>query len=259
MPIEKCKLCGSPIRVIYREDGSSDHYEPVPNREMHNIPNPIPPALQDYLRIKRRGKRTLAITGAAWTTGPWAPFDDPEVDIWAENELHGVSWCKEERINKWFQLHPKWCFEREHPYNHREWMEMEHPFDIYTQQKFDSVPNSTPFPLREVQGLIRLEHGETTYSKIFTSTFCYQLSLALLDDRYQRIECYGIEMTMEGEYGYQREAFAYWLGKADGMGKEIWIPEQCSLFISPLYGYEQIRKGDTGEMVTEETCQIGFL
>jgi hypothetical protein len=31
---------------------------------------------------------------------------------------------------------------------------------------------------------------------------------------------------------------AYWLGKADGMGVEIWLPESCALLVEPLYGYE---------------------
>ena len=69
---------------------------------------------------------------------------------------------------------------------------------------------------------------------------------------FERIEIYGIELILEGEYSYQREAMAYWLGKADGMGVEVWLPERCSLLVQPLYAYEEIRKGDTGKIVKGE-------
>jgi hypothetical protein len=249
MSLNKCPLCNGLVRVVYRDDGNADHYESVPNRECHDIPNPIPPVLQSYLRAKRKGKRTLAIVGAAWTTGPWAPFDEEGVDIWGENEIHGLPWCKEEKVTFWFQMHPKFSFDKDHIRNHREWLRRDHPFNIYMQRQFDDIPKSVVYPLRDVQKTIHIEHGEETETKIFTSTFAYQLALALQMEIYDRIELFGIELTLYGEYGYQREAMAYWIGKADGMGKELWIPEQCSLFISPLYGYEEVRKGDSGEII----------
>jgi len=30
---------------------------------------------------------------------------------------------------------------------------------------------------------------------------------------------------------------------------EVWIPSMCSLLLQPLYAYEEIRKGDTGEIL----------
>ena len=76
----------------------------------------------------------------------------------------------------------------------------------------------------------------------------YATAMALYES-YERIELYGIELVMAGEYGYQREAMAFWLGKADGMGVDVWIPEECELLKAPLYAYEETRKSD-GSIVT---------
>jgi hypothetical protein len=72
-----------------------------------------------------------------------------------------------------------------------------------------------------------------------------------LEQGFKRIEIYGIELILEGEYAYQREIMAYWLGKADGMGVEVWLPQKCSLLVQPLYAYEEVRKGDSGKILYE--------
>ena len=238
-----------PVRIIYRGDGFADHYEPLTYEEYSAIPNPCPPALADYLRAKRMEKRTVALIGAAPNTGPWAPFGEGGVEIWTINELHGTPWIEEENVTAWFQLHPKWSFTREHKNNHWEWLQREHPFPIYMQMVYDDVPSSVKFPLQELQKeLINIERGEFPIKKIFSSTFTYQMALAL-SEGFERIEIYGIEMLMDAEYAYQREAMSYWMGKADGMDVDVWIPAQCSLLVQPLYAYEEVRKGDTGEIM----------
>ncbi len=250
MDITQCPLCGMEVRIIRREDGSADHYEPLSSKEMDARPNPCPPVLVDYLRAKRLGKKTVALVGAAFTTAPWAPFGEEGVDIWACNESHDSPWMKEEFVSAWFQLHPKWSFTKDERHKHWEWLQKEHPFPIYMQMVFDDVPSSVKYPLLEIQKLINIERGEFPIKKIFSSTFNYQIALAIYQG-FERIEIFGIELLLEGEYTHQREAMAYWLGKADGMGVEVWLPEQCSLLVQPLYAYDEIRKGDTGKIITE--------
>ena len=238
-----------PVRIIYRDGGFADHYEPIDYDEALLIPNPCPLALANYLRAKRRGKKTVAIVGAALNTGPWAPFGEEGVEIWTCNEMHAIPWVDEKDFTAWFQLHPKWSFTRDIEFKHWEWLQEEHPFPVYMQQVFDDVPSSVKFPLREIQKeLIHIDRGELPMKKIFSSTFTYQIAFAL-SMGYERIEIYGIEMVAEGEYAYQREAMSFWMGKADGMGVEVWIPSMCSLLLQPLYAYEEIRKGDTGEVL----------
>lgn len=247
MDITKCPVCKCPVRIARRKDGAADHYEPLTIQEIADIPNPCPPALSDYLRAKRRGKKTVALIGSVANTGPWTPFGEEGLEIWTCNELHGLSWMKEEFITAWFQLHPKWHF-KDRIHNHWEWLQKEHSFPIYMNMVYDSVPNSVRYPLHKIKSeLVNIVRGELPLNKIFSSTMCYQVALALIEG-FKRIEFYGIELLFEAEYAYQREGMAYWLGKADGMGVEVWMPEQCSLLVAPLYAYEEIRKGDTGEI-----------
>ena len=239
----KCKLCGSPVRIVRRADGAADHYEGI---DPEDCPPPrISPALDDFLCASRKGKRTVAIVGAAWSSRAWAPYQDERVEIWTLNEMHGRSGLS--RVSRWFDIHPKNWFMGNNRHGHRDWMEQEHPFPIYTQQVYDNVPNSVPYPLAEIQAklLTRTWRNDRQIKKLFSSTVSYMVALAL-HEGFERIELFGIELVMTDEWAYQREALAYWLGKADGMGVEVWMPETCALFQIPLYGYEEVRNATGG-------------
>jgi len=243
--ISRCKLCGCPVRIVRRADGSADHYEALPSEQIADMETPPAPAgLLDFLSGVRKGKRTVAIVGSAWTTRGWAPYQDKDVEVWGFNEMHGQPGVGQ--ATRWFQLHPRSEFSKPHRFDHKEWLEKDHPFPIYMQREYDGIPRAVRYPLREVQEklLVRGWKGETLARKIFGSSMAYAVALALYEDRFDRIELFGIELTLDGEWAYQRESMAFWLGKADGTGVEWWMPEQCELFHMPLYGYEEIRKGD---------------
>ena len=246
--VEKCKLCGTPVRIVRRADGSADHYEGLEKDEANALAPECPPPLREWLRTKRNGKKTVALVGSAYTTGGWAPYG--ECEVWSSNETHGKSWMQLGGVTAWFQLHPKWSFSKEHRWDHYGWLKQEHPFPIYMQRKYDDIPASAPFPLREIQRslLWAMYRGEAAVEKAFTSTFSYQMALAV-HLGFERIEVYGIELALEAEYVYQREAMAFWCGMANGRGIEVWIPEACGLLLAPLYGWEEVRKGDSGEIL----------
>ena len=247
--VRNCPVCGMLVRTIRRGDGAADHYEPLTYDEAAVIPNPCPPALADFLRVSRKGKKTVALVGASFHTGTWAPFGEEGVEIWTCNEMHGEPWVEEEYASTWFQLHPKWSFTKEHRHNHWEWLQKEYPFPINMQMVYDDVPSSVKYPLREIQKeLIHIVRGELPIKKVFSSSFDYAMALAL-HEGFERIEFYGIEMLLEGEYAHQREMMSFWLGKADGMGVDVWLPENCSLLMAPLYAYEEIRHHETGKII----------
>jgi hypothetical protein len=240
--VQRCKLCGGAVRVVRRADGAADHYETIP---ITDVPTePAPPHLLDYLKASRKGKRTVAIVGSAWTTRGWAPYGEEGVEVWCFNEQHGQTGIG--KPTRWFQLHPRFSWEKEHRFDHKGWLESDHDFPIYMQKLYDGIPEATRYPLPEIQEklLTRVWKGESQIKKIFGSSFSYAMALALYEGAYDRIEVYGIELVLEGEWAYQRESMAFWTGKADGMGVEVWMPEQCHLFEFPLYAYEEIRKGD---------------
>ena len=232
-----------------RADGSLDHYEYLDESERHVVPNPIPPILDDFLKVTRKGKKTVALVGSAWSSGPWAPFG--EIDVWGMNEMHRLPWYPLNNATAWFQIHHKDIFTQELDNNvdHWGWLQEEHPFPIYMHRVYDDVPSSVKYPLREIQKELihNVYRGEERNKKLFSSTFNYQMAFALYQG-YERIELYGIEMLGEGEYSWQREMMGFWIGKADTMGVEIWTPETCALLSQPLYGYEEIRTGATGEI-----------
>jgi hypothetical protein len=246
--IKDCPLCGTPCRIMYRKDGMADHYKPLELDELNANAPPIPPALQDWLRLKRQGKKTVAIVGSAHTSGGWAPYG--EIEVWCSNEMHGKIWCQEDLATGWFQLHPKWSFTKEHRWDHWGWLQKERPFPIYMQKTYDDIPSCVAYPLREIQSelLGGFYRGEEAMRKLFSSSFSYMMALALYKG-FERIEVYGIELNLEAEYVYQRESMAYWIGHCSGVGVEVWMPEHCSLLLAPLYAYEEVRKGDTGEIL----------
>ena len=248
-----CPLCKSPVRIAYREDGAADHYEPLSKEDMEGSAPTCPPVLYDWLKAKRKGKKTVAIVGAGYSSCAWAPYGEPGVDVWCCNELHGKPWIKMDGITAWFQLHPKWSFSKPHKYDHYGWLQKDHPFPVYQQKLYDDIPSGKVFPLRNIQLALLgdIYRGEQPIEKVFTSTVSYQVALALYQG-YKRIELYGIELTIGAEWDYQREAMTFWVGQAGGRGVEVWMPETCSLLLAPLYAYEVIRKADTGEIMLPE-------
>ncbi len=247
--ISKCKLCGCPVRIVRRADGAADHYEALPREQISDMDTPpIPTDMAAFLRAGRRGKRTVAIVGSAWTTRGWAPYGEEGVEVWCFNEMHGQSGVGE--ATRWFQLHPKWSFTRDHRFNHWGWLQEEHKFPLYMQREYDNVPRSTKYPLREIQDnlLGNIWRGYAQLRSIFGSSMAFGVALALYE-KFERIELFGIELVLEGEWAFQRESMAFWLGKASGMGVEIWMPEECELFRMPLYAYEETRNGQ-GEIIT---------
>lgn len=246
--LSECGLCGCPVRIIRRADGSADRLQYLTPDELAEVPNPIDPVLESFLKAQRAGKKTVAIVGSAWTSRSWAPYGDPDVEIWCFNEMHGQLGVEEP--TRWFQLHPKWVWNDEDNvrFGHLEWLKKDRDYPIYMQKVFDDVPGAVRFPLQEIQKklLTRIWRGEMLIKKLFTTSMAYAMALALYEREFERIELYGIELIMTGEYGYQREAFAFWLGKADGMGVEVWMPDACTLLKAPLYAYEETRQSGGG-------------
>ena len=240
--VQKCKLCGGAVRVVRRADGAADHYESIPITDVPTAPTPA--HLLDFLKASRKDKRTVAIVGSAWTTRGWAPYGEEGVEVWCFNEMHGQTGIG--KPTRWFQLHPRVSFEKPHRFDHLGWLQQEHLFPIYMQQEYDGIPMAVRYPIKAVQDklLTGVWKGEEQIKKLFGSSFVYAIALALYEGVYDRIEVFGIELVLEGEWAYQRESMAFWVGLAAGMGVEVWMPQECHLFEFPLYAYEEIRRGD---------------
>ena len=194
------------------------------------------------LKKLRKGKKTVAFVGMAVSSCALAPFEDPDVEIWALNEMHAWSWLK--RADRWFQIHATKLWKRDlakrNVHGHREWLQ-ENPLDIpiYMQYWNEDIPKSVAYPLKEVCDVAfpNIRRGEAKI-KYFTSTFAYMMGIALLDG-FERVELYGFEMSSGDEFSEQKGCAEFWMGLASGLGVEIFMPPNCILLWSNLYGGDE--------------------
>jgi hypothetical protein len=185
------------------------------------------PIFQEY-----KHSNTVQIIGFAQSSRDLA-FKRLHVDRWGLNEAHEQPWWKGGETG-WFQIHPKFDYMRANNRNsptHWPWLQQFHDFPIFMMDKFEEVPNSVRYPL---------ELACTEFGQYFTSTPAYELALAMLMG-YERIEIYGIEMSADSEYVYQKAGFEYLIGVAKGRGHDVYLPPECSLLRANLYAYEDLR------------------
>lgn len=180
--------------------------------------------------------KTIAIVGRG-KTSKYAPFDNPDVDIWAFNDNAMTL----PRLTAAFEMHPDWA---DAPRlndvpgitEYREWLQQPHDFYIYMHEPDPRVPSSVRYPRPYVNYPFKntLMKGAGQVEDFYTSTTPYALALAVLY-QYPRIELYGIELTQETEYREHRDSVFFWIGRATGVGIEVWIHEEGKLYQPTLY------------------------
>ncbi len=178
----------------------------------------------------RQGKMTVALVGFASDSRELAPYDDLDVDIWTLNKAHLEPWMK--RFDAYFQLHTKEYLRKSvgltaSDRKHWDWLCEPHDFFIFTQKKFEEMPASVEFPLDE---------AKRRFGDFYTSTLAYMMALAIMEG-YERIELYGFNLAADSEYRYQRDSGEYFIGLAEGMGIEVYLPPSCPMVKGRLYGF----------------------
>lgn len=196
----------------------------------------FPAPTSEEVKAAREGKKTVAMVGMASTSRSFAPFDNPDIPIWALNESATPKFDYLKRVDRIYQLHPDWDFLR--PYNHNyedypKWIKEKHPFEIVMQEKYQFVPSAIRYPIEDI---INKFGKRALY---FTSSAPYLIAHALYEG-YQRIEMYGFEMAADEEYANQKPCTEFWLGAAIGMGVDVYLPPGNALLGGEmrLYGYE---------------------
>ena len=201
--------------------------------------------------------RTVAIVGFAESSRYLAPYDRRDVEIWGCNEAYKFDFMVNSdgdfRADRWFQIHKREDFTRANNPNdpdHYEWLQAEHNFPIYMQEKFEDVPSSKKYPLKKYDKLFFenmltadpetlemrpwldvYEHG------YFTSTFSYMIAMALAEG-FEQIEIWGFHMGTQSEYLYQKGACEFWIGQALGREINVAIAGNSPILKGELYGYE---------------------
>src|SRR5690606_41276724 len=89
------------------------------------------------------------------------------------------------------------------------------------QKRFRDIPASVPYPL---------ERAIQEFGRCFTSTVSYMIALAIMEGC-THLGLWGIDLTDQEEYLYQRPAVEYLLGVAAARGIAVVMPPSCTLTV----------------------------
>ncbi len=159
------------------------------------------------MAIPQRKKEKCAIVG---TSDSWklAPYNDPDWEIWGVNNLYILIKQLEKggSMDRWFEIH-------EFKYDgHNFFRRGDQVFrgkavesymkelaslnvQIFMQKHWDSIPLSVEYPFKEIQEMFPRRYN--------TNTISWELALAIAMG-FKEIGCWGVDMSVGGEYYYQR-------------------------------------------------------
>jgi hypothetical protein len=206
--------------------------------------NPLPEWIQIRNMFDRPHKK-VAIVGFA-DTKDQAPFDDPSFEIWGLNDLHGSL----KRYDRWFDIHPRDNIELDTklmrnagqtpPENIGLSGLKKLNVPIYMQDRYEDVPFSVKFPLKEITESFQ-------FGKYMTNSISYMTALAIYEG-YEEIHIYGVDMAVGTEYVNQRPSCEYWVGVAAGRGIKLFIPNASDLCKTRfMYGFEEAIQNEYNE------------
>lgn len=196
---------------------------------------------------KAKPPRKIAILGTA--SPSLKSYPEKQDSGW---ELWGMSKATVHRelrqgdgCHQYFEPHKRLLWEAKVPVLAK----IEEP--IWMQQHWDDVPTSREYPLARVLDAIPPQiygRSAATPRGSHRSTIGWMIAFAILElgaqhgkakDRRDTIGLWGVEMSAEGEYAYQKPNCEALLGYALGLGIDVVIPETSSLMKgNTAYGYE---------------------
>jgi len=179
----------------------------------------------------RKADKVL-ILGTA-STKDQAPLGDESFDAWAVSPYVSYPGVVSDHVDVLFEMHPKryWGL----PEITERLVSFDGP--VVMQEHFEEIPNSVAYPLADVESVFKVPAmGEDLY---VTNTISYMVALAVLLG-YEEYHLYGVHMSHNTEYGYQKPNCEYYLGYLAALGKTVVIPEGGELLRTPyLYGYNE--------------------
>jgi len=157
------------------------------------------------------------------------------------------------RWDRWFELHSLWEFYHANE-PHKDFLRSLAAKDVpvYVREQDYAlalewgITSAQPFPHR-----VLLEQ----FRPYFTNTISWLLALAIMM-RPEWLGIYGVDMAQDhllaAEYSEQRPSCEYFIGLAEGVGMEVFIPGGSDLVAGThLYGYE-----DSGRVLEKMTSRF---
>lgn len=166
----------------------------------------------------------IAILGSAPSSIELAPYADPTYEIWG---CSPGCFSVAQRTDVWFELH-RW--QPGAPWfgpayvTHVE----QYPGPVYMSAPTPSVKNCTLLPVTD----LITEFGPY----FFTSSIAWMFAMAIYSGA-KEIGLWGVDMSHQSEYGYQRAGCQYFAMVARARGIEVSVPPESDLLRPPpLYG-----------------------
>ena len=184
--------------------------------------------------------KNLVILGSHPRTRSDVDFTDPNLEIWAFNEvLVHEGFCK--RADAIFQMHPKAVWNN--PLNSSDleaasWLKSGKTPTIWMLEQYPEVPNAKKYPFDEIrESLLKNFTLDSAKNRtdFYGSSVAYSTALGIYLG-YKKIDWYGIELEQEAEYRYQVPSACFWAGVAIGRGVDF--TAHTFMFDKPLYGIE---------------------
>jgi hypothetical protein len=172
--------------------------------------------------------RKIGFLGSHEASLKAAPWHDPTWELWGHASSRLLYRREPER---YFDLHRKECWAKSNNKGAKylRWLASNHT-PIFMWERYPEVPASVAYPLEQVSfGMAR---------KYFTNHVAYMIALALAEG-VTHLGFFGVNYSPDCEYGTQRGSAEYWMGRAEGLGVQLVIPDACTLLADPkpLYGY----------------------
>ena len=167
-----------------------------------------------------------------------APFDNQEFEIWAI--AHACLGDPLKRVDRIFEIHKwdeviKWKSDQA-------WTTLHKDAIVYLNEKRKDVPQSVQFPFERMAEKFQI--FDDREEALMTNSISWMIALAI-DEGFEEIHVYGVNMSHHTEYGTQKPSCEYFLGLAKGMGIKIYVPTESDLCKSYfLYGRDEEKQAD---------------
>lgn len=165
-----------------------------------------------------------------------APFADPSWEIWGCNDVY----AHVPRVDVTFEVHHLLNLGNRRNPNHETFLRSGSK-PVWMIEPPAEFPAARRLPTEEIL--------KTFPRAYFTNSISYMIAMAIMDILGQaswqprnhrvpgKIAIYGVDMAAQSEYGSQRPSCEYFVGVAEGLGIEVFIPENSDLCkTTALYG-----------------------
>jgi len=161
-----------------------------------------------------------------------APFGDPEFEIWAI--AHACLGDPLPRVDRIFEIH-KW--DEVVKWGSLGAFEAWPAAPKYLIEARPDVLNSVAFPFDDLAAKFNI--FDDRKEPLMTNSISWMMALAM-DEGFEEIHIYGVNMSHHTEYGTQKPSCEYYLGLAKGRGIKIYVPKESDLCKSYfLYGKDE--------------------